>query len=112
MRPNTEKKISVILDTDIGGDIDDIWALVLLLKSPELDLRLVTTATGDTHYRAKVVVRLLEIAGRGDSPLGPASPSMTPTRLRPLGSRITTWPLILGPSTRAALRRLSISMGQ
>jgi hypothetical protein len=31
----------VILDTDIGDDIDDTWALGLLLKSPELDLKLV-----------------------------------------------------------------------
>ncbi len=34
-------RIPVILDTDIGGDIDDTWALGLLLKSPELDLKLV-----------------------------------------------------------------------
>ena len=34
-------KIPVILDTDIGGDIDDTWALAMLLKSPELDLKLV-----------------------------------------------------------------------
>ncbi len=36
--------IPVILDTDIGDDIDDTWALGLLLKSPELDLKL---AVGD-----------------------------------------------------------------
>src|SRR5436190_21695349 len=34
----------VILATDIGDDIDDTWALGLLLKSPELDLKL---AVGD-----------------------------------------------------------------
>ena len=36
-------KTPVILDTDIGGDIDDTWALVMLLKSPELDPKLITT---------------------------------------------------------------------
>ena len=66
----TAAPIPVILDTDIGGVIDDTWALVLLLKSPELDLRLVTTAYGDTVYRAKIVARLLEIAGRTDVPIG------------------------------------------
>jgi inosine-uridine nucleoside N-ribohydrolase len=65
-----EKKIPVILDTDIGTDIDDTWALAMLLKSPELDLKLVTTETGDTVYRAKLVVKMLEVAGRTDIPVG------------------------------------------
>jgi inosine-uridine nucleoside N-ribohydrolase len=64
------KRIPVILDTDIGTDIDDTWALGLLLKSPELDLKLVTTASQDTVYRAKIVARILEIAGRTDVPIG------------------------------------------
>ncbi|HOK03800.1 MAG TPA: nucleoside hydrolase [Victivallales bacterium] len=64
------KKIPVILDTDIGGDIDDTWALGMLLKSPELDVKLVTTATGDTVYRAKIVAKFLESAGRSDIPIG------------------------------------------
>jgi inosine-uridine nucleoside N-ribohydrolase len=38
-------KIPVILDTDIGGDIDDAWALALILKSPELDLKMLVTDT-------------------------------------------------------------------
>jgi inosine-uridine nucleoside N-ribohydrolase len=63
-------KIPVILDTDIGSDIDDTWALGLMLKSPELDLKLVTTVTQDTLYRAKIVAKLLEIAGRTDVDIG------------------------------------------
>jgi inosine-uridine nucleoside N-ribohydrolase len=62
--------IPVILDTDIGDDIDDTWALVLALKSPELDIRLVVTDFGDTEYRAKLVARLLETAGRTEIPIG------------------------------------------
>jgi inosine-uridine nucleoside N-ribohydrolase len=64
------KKTPVILDTDIGDDIDDTWALAFLLKSPELDLKLVTTDYGNTEYRAKIVARLLEVAGRTDVPIG------------------------------------------
>jgi inosine-uridine nucleoside N-ribohydrolase len=64
------KKIPVILDTDIGTDIDDTWALGLLLKSPELDIKLVTTATQDTPYRACIVARILEIAGKTSVPIG------------------------------------------
>jgi inosine-uridine nucleoside N-ribohydrolase len=63
-------RIPVILDTDIGDDIDDTWALVLLLKSPELDVRLIVTDFGNTVYRAKLVARVLEVAGRTDIPIG------------------------------------------
>jgi inosine-uridine nucleoside N-ribohydrolase len=60
----------VIFDTDIGDDIDDTWALAMLLKSPELDLKLVTTTAGKAEYRAKLVARLLTIAKRTDVPVG------------------------------------------
>jgi inosine-uridine nucleoside N-ribohydrolase len=64
------ERIPVILDTDIGDDIDDTWALVMLLKSPELDLRLVTTTHGKAIFRAKLICRILEVAGRTDVPVG------------------------------------------
>jgi inosine-uridine nucleoside N-ribohydrolase len=59
-----------ILDTDIGDDIDDTWALALLLRSPELDLRLVTTDYGRPSYRGKLIARLLETAQRTDVDIG------------------------------------------
>lgn len=62
-------RIPVILATDIGDDIDDTWALALLLRSPELDLRLVVTDYGDTVYRARLVAKLLEVGGRTDVPI-------------------------------------------
>jgi len=62
--------IPVILDTDIGDDIDDTWALVMLLKSPQFDLKLVTTTHGKAVYRARLIARLLEVAGRTDVPIG------------------------------------------
>jgi inosine-uridine nucleoside N-ribohydrolase len=64
------RKTPVILDSDIGDDIDDTWALGLLLSSPELDLKLVVTDYANTEYRAKIVARLLEIARRTDVPVG------------------------------------------
>jgi inosine-uridine nucleoside N-ribohydrolase len=48
-----------ILDTDIGDDIDDAFALALLLKSPEVKLLGITTAYGDTDLRVKLVRRFL-----------------------------------------------------
>lgn len=60
----------VVLATDIGGDIDDTWALAHLLRSPELDLKLVLTDHGDARYRARVTAKFLEVAGRTDVPVG------------------------------------------
>jgi inosine-uridine nucleoside N-ribohydrolase len=68
--PAARPPIPVVIDTDIGDDIDDTWALALALKSPELDLKLVVTDFGNTEHRAKIVARLLEVAGRTDVPIG------------------------------------------
>lgn len=62
--------IPVILDTDIGDDIDDTWALALLLQSPELDLKLVVGDYGKAQYRAQLLAKFLERAGRSDVPVG------------------------------------------
>lgn len=65
--------IPVILDTDIGSDIDDTWALAFMLRCPELDVKLVVTDRGRPEYRAKLACQILEAAGRTDIPvaLGP-----------------------------------------
>ncbi|HEV2528908.1 MAG TPA: nucleoside hydrolase [Thermomicrobiales bacterium] len=59
----------VILDTDIGTDVDDCLALAAVLGSPELDLVAVTTVYGDVHLRGRMVARLLRLAGRDDVPV-------------------------------------------
>lgn len=63
-------KIPVILDTDIGLDIDDTWALGLLLKCPELDVKLISTVSRNTHIKTRLVAKFLEIVNRTDIPLG------------------------------------------
>jgi inosine-uridine nucleoside N-ribohydrolase len=65
-----EKRVPVILDTDIGDDIDDTWALAMLLGCPEVDLKLVVTDFGDTVTKARLVAKLLEAMGRSDIPVG------------------------------------------
>ena len=64
------EKIPVIYDSDIGDDIDDTWAISLLLRSPELDLKLVVGDQGKNQYRAKLFAKILERAGRTDVPIG------------------------------------------
>jgi inosine-uridine nucleoside N-ribohydrolase len=58
-----------ILDTDIGDDIDDAFALALALRSPELKILGITTAFGDTDLRARLVDRYLHAVGREDIPV-------------------------------------------
>lgn len=54
----------VILDTDIGSDVDDLLALVLILGTPDIDLVGVTTVYGDTRLRARIARSVLGKAGR------------------------------------------------
>ena len=63
-------RFPVIFDTDIGSDIDDTWALIMLLKSPELEPKLILTEHGNTVYRAKIAAKILERAGRTEIPIG------------------------------------------
>jgi len=64
---NTAEKL--IIDTDIGDDIDDAFAIALALRSPELEILGVTTTFGDTEARARIADRLLGEAGRRDIPV-------------------------------------------
>jgi purine nucleosidase len=61
----------VIFDTDIGTDVDDILALVLLAKAPELKLLGVTTVYGDTAFRAKIARATTHLLGREDIAIVP-----------------------------------------
>jgi inosine-uridine nucleoside N-ribohydrolase len=65
----------VIIDTDIGDDIDDAFALALALRSPELQIIGVTTTFGDTETRAKLVDRFLAEVGRPDIPVAAGTPT-------------------------------------
>lgn len=62
--------LPVILDTDLGDDIDDTWALAQLLGTPELDLKLIVTASDNTPLKTRLVAKMLEAWGRTDIPLG------------------------------------------
>jgi len=69
-----------VLVTDIGGDVDDTWALAHILRSPELDLKMVLCEVGDPSYQAALTAKVLQAAGRDDvsiaveGPLGLVDP--------------------------------------
>ncbi|MFK4089099.1 nucleoside hydrolase [Kribbella sp. NPDC020789] len=54
----------LILDTDIGSDVDDAMALALILGTPDLDLVATHTVYGDTRLRAQLARRYGALAGR------------------------------------------------
>ena len=58
--------LALVLDTDIGTDVDDAFALAYAVRHPELELRAVTTVSGDVRRRAVIAATLLALAGRGD----------------------------------------------
>ena len=76
----TARPIPIVLDTDIGDDIDDALALALALNSPELDLRGVTTVFGRVDVRTRLALKLLATYGRGDIPVatGRGKPLLAP----------------------------------
>jgi len=65
----------VIIDTDIGDDIDDAFAVALALRSPELQILGITTTFGDTETRAKLLDRFLAEAGRPEIPVAAGAPT-------------------------------------
>jgi inosine-uridine nucleoside N-ribohydrolase len=67
----TGEPVPVILDTDLGDDIDDTWALAMMLGLPEqIDLKLVVTASDNTPIKTRLTAKILEKMGHGDVPLG------------------------------------------
>lgn len=78
-------KIPILLDTDIGTDIDDAFALALIVRSPELELLGVTTVSGDTQARARLAAKLLWRAGFRGVPVVAGDPG------KPLPIEQTLW---------------------
>jgi purine nucleosidase len=61
--------VRIHLDTDIGGDIDDLQALAYMLASPAVEITGITTAAEQGGRRAGYVHRVLQLAGRTDIPV-------------------------------------------
>jgi purine nucleosidase len=78
-------KTPILLDTDIGTDVDDAFALALILHSPELELLGVTTVSGDTQARARLAAKMLWEAGRPNIPVVAGEPG------KPLPIEQTRW---------------------
>jgi purine nucleosidase len=73
--PQTPSPEKIIIDTDIGDDVDDAFAVALALRSPELQILGITTTFGDTETRAKLLDRLLAETGHSDIPVAAGAPT-------------------------------------
>ena len=60
----------VIIDTDVGSYLDDPVAIMWALSLPSIDVKLITTASGNTTARAVVLAKILTMLGRDDIPIG------------------------------------------
>ena len=59
----------IVLDTDIGSDVDDALCLALALASPEIEIVGLTTVGRESTRRARVARKLLDLAGRTEIPV-------------------------------------------
>lgn len=64
-----QEKQKIIFDCDLAGDIDDAFAVGLILASPEFEVLGFVMDQGDTPKRAKVACRMLYETGREDIPV-------------------------------------------
>lgn len=81
--PSSVTPRPLLLDTDIGTDIDDVYALILAAGSPEFALQAVTVVNNDVCLRARLARRVLDLMGRPEVPVCPgAAISLTPGERR------------------------------
>jgi len=71
---NSDEKVPLLFDTDIGGDIDDALALLYLLGQPRCELAGITTVSGQAVNRAKLIDAVCRAVGRTDIPIHAGTP--------------------------------------
>jgi len=85
----------VLLDTDIGSDIDDAVCLAYLLAQPACELLGITTVSGEVEKRAQIASALCRTAGR-QVPIFPgvADPLLVPQKQphAPQAAALKDWP--------------------
>lgn len=64
-----DTKIPILLDTDIGSDIDDAACLAYLLAHPRCELLGITTVSGEAKKRAMLADAIFRAVGRDDIPI-------------------------------------------
>ena len=60
---------SIIIDTDIGYDIADTWALNLMLSTNLFDVKLISVTHGDIDYQVALVAKTLKLLNKENIPI-------------------------------------------
>ncbi len=96
--PTVPEKL--LLDTDIGSDIDDAVCLAYLLANPACELLGITTVTGNTTQRARLASALCRAAGKEAVPIFPGrtQPLTIPQKQPqvPQAAALERWPHATG----------------
>ncbi len=74
---SAKEKQKIILDCDFGGDIDDAFAVALVLNSPEFDVLGFVMDHGNTPLRARTLLKMLYEVGKEDIPVIVGEPTPT-----------------------------------
>ena len=72
---SAQTREKIIIDADLGDDIDDAFAIGLALSSPEFEILGFSAAFGDTQTRVKMFDRMLGELGRSDIPVAMGIPA-------------------------------------
>jgi inosine-uridine nucleoside N-ribohydrolase len=73
-----QKPTPIIIDTDIGEDLDDLLTLAVALNSPEFEVLGVTTVDGDTQARSRIARRVTQVFGQPGVPVAAGYPRRMP----------------------------------
>lgn len=65
----SQPRQKIIFDCDLGGDIDDAFALGLILSSPEFEVLGIVMDHGLTNKRAQIACRMLYLTNQEDIPV-------------------------------------------
>jgi len=77
--PSASHPTRIIIDSDIGDDVDDVFAIGLALASPEVEILGISSAWGDTQLRARMIDRLLTETNTTNIPVAEGIPTQTKT---------------------------------
>ena len=104
----------IIIDTDIGDDIDDAFAVALALSSPDVEILGITTAWGNTQLRARLVERMLCKTGENGIPVaaGVPTPSKAPFDQAPWAEAFRSRARQYGPAVDFILDQIRKYPGQ
>jgi len=98
-----DEQIPLILDTDIGSDIDDAVCLAYLLRQPRCELLGITTVTGQPRERASLAAAICDAMGRGDIPIHVGCPE--PLTIKQKQAKATQYESLVGKPHRTDFPR-------